>query len=192
LGYSFVTSLGDSAYYLLMGDGVHLWKQVANKDPEDLGDLEGFFPSWKKSPTLPAFVGRDDYTLVMETVERSSMPTGLYGLQELGSKTHQDGLYLVSREWHPRESRTQWLLSKIQFQDGRVVGVVKSSLPSGAKHLFAIPGLSRWAFVEKGPAVGLREQSTKGFFTVPAERVAKAFDPSSLNGNGQFPRDLCP
>ena len=172
LGNAYIANLGDTAYYLLMGNGIHLWRHQKGKSRgEDLGDLEGSFPLWKISPPLPSFVNPQDYSEVMETVELSSMPTGLYGWVDPVSK--RQALYLVSRQ--RQNGKTQWLMSKLDPRNGRVQGT--ASIASNANHLFIVPGASRWAVVEKGPALGLQEQEVKGIYTIPAEKIRKSFQP---------------
>jgi hypothetical protein len=177
LGYNYIANLGDTAYYLLMGNGIHLWRHENGKDPQDLWDLEKSFPLWKSSPLLPSFVNPQDFREVMDKVEESSMPTGLYGWMDPVSK--QKALYLVSRQRQNNE--TQWLLSKINPINGRVLGT--SRINSTANHLFAVPGASRWAMVEKGAVLGLQqEQEVKGIYTIPAEKVRRSLEQRAGKG----------
>ena len=184
LGYAYIAGLGDTAFYLLMGNGTHLWRHEQGKEPEDLGDLERFFPLWKKSPALPSYVSAQDFVSVMETAEESSMPTGLYGWKDPASG--QEALYLVSRQ--VQNGKTQWLLTKLLPKNGRSAGTVL--IRSDANHLFAVPGPSQWAIVEKGPAVALQEQEVKNVFILPAEKVRRSFDrPAAQGGKGLS--DIC-
>jgi hypothetical protein len=183
LGYGYITSLGDTAFYLLMGNGTHLWRHEKGKEPEDLGDLERAFPLWKKFPLLLSYVDPRDFETIMGTVEKSAMPTGLYGWKDPTSG--QEALYLVSRQF--QNGKTEWLLTQIS-KSGRVGGTV--FIRSDANHLFAIPGPSQWAIVEKGPATGLQQQTVESIYTIPAEKVKGSFE--RLAGQGsRGSLDIC-
>jgi hypothetical protein len=162
LGYSYIASLGETAYMVLMNeDGVHLYKSGRQGKLEKLDDGMGTLFS-TKVPMLPAYVEKGDFVEVMREVERATMPAGLYGWK--------GALYLLSRR--PQGGSTQWLLSRLDSQ-GQVIGTVE--IPSRANHLFAVPGADEWAFVEKGPAMGLQEQEVDGMIRVPASTVEAAF-----------------
>jgi len=182
LGNAYTASLGDTAYYLLMSNGIHLWKHENGREPEDLRDLEADFTAWKSNSPLPSFVNAQDASEIMEAVERSSLPTGLYGWVDPVSQ--RKALYLVSRQW--RDGKTQWLLSNLDPKDGRVLGT--SRIDSQANHLFIVPGARQWAVVEKGPVRGLREQEVKGIYTIPADKITRA---STRLGAKQVIRDIC-
>lgn len=170
LANPYTASLGDTAYYLLMGNGIHLWKHAKGGEPVDLGDLEATFPAWTASShSLPSFVNPQDASGLMQAVERSSMPTGLYAWVD--PESNQKALYLASRQW--QEAKTDWLLTKLDPKDGHVLGTTR--IGSKANHLFFVPGADQWAVVEKGPLLGLREQEVKSIYTIPAAKVVKAF-----------------
>jgi hypothetical protein len=185
LGFSYIAALGDTAYYLLMDNGFHLWKSDPGKDAEDMKDLTESFPSWKSSPQLPSYVMPEDFTSVMETIEGSAFPTGLYGWRDPVSG--ERSLYLLSRQ--PQNGVVQWLLSRIDPASGDVTGTVL--IQSHANHLFAIPGPVMWAFVEKGPALGLTEQEVGDILTIPAERVRSSLERSARGNGKQVPVDIC-
>lgn len=170
LGYSYITAIGDTGYFVLMGDGIDLWKHVNRKPkPEPMKALAPLFPG-QTAPQLPSYVRREDFLSVMSTVEKARMPTGLYGLDRF--------LYLVWRQ--PKGGSTQWLLSKID-PDPRVDKVVSTvEIPSRANHLFVVPGHSYWAFVEKGPALGLDKQEVRSVLTIPSRSLQASFERAHL------------
>ena len=127
---------------------------------ESLSTLDGVYPASHLSPLLPEFERRDDFATVMRTVERSAMPAGLYGWK--GS------LYVLRRE--PKGNSTRWLLSRVDPKaDHQIVSTIE--IPARASHLTVVPGPSNWAFIEKGPVRGHRDQSVLGILYVPSSRI---------------------
>jgi hypothetical protein len=184
LGYPYIAGLGETAFYILMDHGAyHLWSYKRGSAPEDLGDLgklTGFEKLWKDPASLPSYVNSQDYVNFMETVEESSMPTGLYGWKDPVSGS--ESLYLMSRQ--RQNGATRWLLTQLDPKSGH--GKATAVIGSEANHLFAVPGPSRWAIVEKGPAVGLQEQEVRSIYTIPAAKIR------ALNGrSGKELRDIC-
>jgi hypothetical protein len=189
LGYAYITSLGDTAFYILMDSGAyHLWRYEKGNIPEDLGDLAqlviSFQGLWRDPSDMPSYVTPQDYVTFMETVEESSMPTGLYGWRDPASGS--EALYLLSRQ--SQNGATRWLLTKLDPNSGR--GMETVLIRSDANHLFAVPGPNQWAIVEKGPAVGLQKQEVKSIYTIPAERVRRSFEALKVRGSKE-PLDIC-
>ncbi len=166
LGYSYITSLGSSVYYVLMENGVHLWKQEKGKDPQDFGDFRGLFPEWEHLPALPEFVRPQDLFPTMSVVEGSTMPTALY--------EWEGSIYMVSRQ--RKDGKQQWFLTKINPGNGAALGTYR--IASDANHLFPVPGSQYWAFIEKGPTLGLQEQSVKSIYVIPSGSLRKRFSDS--------------
>jgi hypothetical protein len=159
LGYSYISALQENAYVLLMDNGFRLWKSDKVGRFKELYKFGRSFPL-KEVPVLPAFIRPTDYALVMSEVEGAEMPTGIYGWE--------GNLYVVWRR--PLAiGGTEWLLSKVRPSDGQVMSTVV--VPSRANHLFAVPGARDWVFVEKGPALGLRDQEVRSVLTVNSERL---------------------
>jgi hypothetical protein len=179
LGYSFSAALGETGYIILMGDGFRLYKsEKGQAELQEMKALGTLFPPAKGVPILPAFVHPEDYPLLMKEVEKASMPAGLYGWRGF--------LYVLSRQ--PQSGGTQWRLSKIDPVQDRILGTV--ILPSRANHLFAVPG-SQWTFVEKGPALGQRDQQVRGTISLSSKAVDEAFSRATKSST-QVTLSLCP
>jgi hypothetical protein len=161
LAQPYIASLGNTGYVLLMDKQMQIAKETKGKLEPIHAFPEGLD---RKAPSLPKFFSFDDLVPVMSAVERSTMPTGLYGWE--GS------LFVL---WRKVEGRTtaRWYLTKIDPQADRVVGTV--SIATSASHLSVVPGPESWAFIEKGPmrAVGVQDIGT--LLLVPAERLRSAF-----------------
>lgn len=174
LGYPYVAALQENAYILTMEKGFQLWVSDRNGGFRQLEKFSESFPV-KEVPKLPSFLRPEDYPLLMAEVETSAMPTGLYSWEE--------NLYLLWRR-PDLNSETKWLLSRIDPKDGNLVAT--AGIPSGANHLLAVPG-REWAFIEKGPALGLQEQEVRRFMIVPGSRVKQ-----TLSAAKSSPVSLCP
>ena len=158
LGYSYITSLGETAFVLLMEEGrLGIYKN--EKGSPDLVPLKAFPVGFSSPPSLPRFMRRENFAPVMNATERSSMPTGLYGWE--------NSLYVLSRV--PDGASSRWSLSKIDPWADQLLWT--RILPSRANHLTVVPGPEKWAFVEKGPVLGLGQQDTERLLFIPASRI---------------------
>jgi hypothetical protein len=157
LNHPYLTSLGDTSYLVEMESAATLVKFPKGGKAEPMRvRLPG-----GQLPTLPSFLTRNDYPLVMKAVEQSAMPTGLYGWE--GS------LYLLSRAPLPHGGGTRWTLTKIDPLRERILW--SASLPTRAHHLTVVPGARKWAFIEKGPVIAWGQQEIKSALFVPADRL---------------------
>ena len=98
----------------------------------------------RQLPAFPNFVHHWDYRVVMQVMEESLMPAGLYGWN--GS------LFILYRV--PEPKATRWMIAK--FAGGRFTEPVR--LPTRANHVTLIPGPEYWALLEKGPIQELGTQ----------------------------------
>lgn len=155
LGFPYLTSLGDTAYVVAMDKTARLLRMPKDGPVTELGVS---LPR-RDLPSLPAYYRSNDLPVVMDAVERSTMPVGLYGWE--GS------LYLLSRAPEPGEG-TAWVLTQIDPLRDRIVGSV--NLPTRADHLTVVPGANRWAFMEKGPVRSWGRQNVERVLFVPASR----------------------
>jgi len=167
LAQPYIASLGNTGYVLMMDKQMQIAKETKGKLEPIHAFPEGLN---RRAPSLPEFFTFDDLVPVMSSVERSTMPTGLYGWE--GS------LFVLWRKVEGRTSR--WNLTKIDPQADRVVGTV--SIATSASHLSVVPGPDSWAFIEKGPVRALGVQDIGTLLLVPSERLRVAFK----NGS-----DLC-
>ncbi len=167
LGYPYIASIQEDAYVLLMEDGFRLWKS----DPAgNFTELATFHESFPKTPVLPAFVRPTDYAAIMSEVEEAEMmPTGLVAWE--------NKLYVVWRTPPHAGSGTDWFVGEVDRNNGKVIS--QAVIPSHANHLFAVPGKGNWAFVEKGPALGLRDQEVRNVITVSSQKLRSVMKASS-------------
>lgn len=166
LGHPLISSLRDTGYLLFLDSGFPgLYRNRKGAgELEPMGALDVLYKSGKKAlPLLPSFIRPEDFPVVMRAVERSSMPVGLYGCR--------DSLYMLFRS--PRGGGgTKWLLFKIDPEADRIVSSFE--IPTQASHLTVIPGPKEWAFIEKGPVRGYRDQDVNGVLFVATSRIQTA------------------
>lgn len=163
LGNPLVSSLGDTAYVLFLdggSPGLYL-NRKGSSELEPMDALDELYGS-KSAPVLPSFVRPEDFPAVMRAVERSSMPVGLYGWS--GS------LYVLSRS--PGKGGTNWVMAKVDPVQDRIVASFR--IPTHANHLTVIPGPKEWAFLEKGPVRGHKDQDVNSVLFVPTSRIEAA------------------
>lgn len=157
LGHQLLTADDTAAYAVVMGERPAVFKSSQGNDRMiRVAELPA---PWNQRPRLPSFKTAEDFQEVMQVVERSTLPSGLFAWE--GS------LYLVGRT----ASRTapQWSLTRIDPASGRVTGT--AALSTTANHLTVVPGAQYWAFVEKGPVEGFGLQRVRSILMVPAEDV---------------------
>ncbi len=162
LGHPLFTSVGDTAYLLLIGGPPKLFR--SRKDSaslEPMGALDKL--NINQAPILPSFIRPEDFPAVMLAVERSSMPVGLYSWSNF--------LYMLSRK-PGLGGGTTWLLQKIDPETDRIVSSFE--IPTRANHLTVVPGPIEWAFIEKGPVRGFKDQDVNGIIFVPTRRIEKS------------------
>jgi hypothetical protein len=167
LGHPLIASLGDTGYLLFLDSGspgLYLnRKGSAELEPMDALDRLYSGKNGKKgSPLLPSFIRPEDFPAVMRAVERSSMPVGLYGWD--------DSLYVLFRS--PDNGGTKWGLKKVNPETDRVVA--SFDIPTRANHLTVVPGPREWAFIEKGPVRGHKDQDVNSVLFVPTSRIKTA------------------
>lgn len=153
-GYSYMTSIGTTAYILSMDARMSLMKNEAGSD--ELKPLRSFpLGESDVAPALPRFKYAEDYPKTLAQVERESMPVGLYSQGGL--------LYVLWRK--PSPQGTRWILSSIDPQKDRYIGATE--IPLKANHVVVVPGDNTWAFIEKGPVKGFGVQDVPRVLLVP-------------------------
>lgn len=161
LGHPLFSSLRDTGYLLLFDDGTPgLYRnEKGSSELLPMEALDKLYPRGGGSPVLPTFVRPEDFPAVMRAVERSSMPVGLYGF---------DGfLYVLFRS--PSGGATKWVMNKVDPKADAIVASI--DIPTRANHLTVVPGPREWAFIEKGPARGHKDQDVNSVLFVPTNRV---------------------
>jgi hypothetical protein len=157
-GYSYITSLGETAYYLSMNQGLSLYKQEKGKAPVN---VSGLLPKDLDSPRLPDWNYIHEYVDLMKGITEKAMPVGLFGWQ--------DSLYILYRS--PQEGRTRWTLYNIDPSQKLPVSSV--DLPISADHVTVVPGPKNWAFVEKGPVFSFGAQDIPRILFIPSHLLVR-------------------
>jgi hypothetical protein len=164
--YPYVATVGNAAYVLRMDNQMGLYRVEKKNGKSSLTLMHSFeeiYPHPADSPRLPMFRQPDDFAVVMQRVERSRMPAGLY--------TGWNGdLYILSRE--PQGAATRWSLSRIDPEGDEYLGTAPLSSIQ-ANHLTLIPGPEKWAGLERGPVKGLTLQSVKDIVMIPTARIER-------------------
>lgn len=165
LGHPLISSLGDTGYVLLLDSrSPDLYRNPKGSDQlEPMNSLDLLYKDEKRAtPLLPSFMRPEDFPAVMRAVERSSMPVGLYGWG--------DSLYTLFRS--PSGGGTKWVMAKI---DPKAEGIVSLfDIPTWANHLTVVPGPKEWAFIEKGPVRGHKDQDINSVLFVATSRIQTA------------------
>lgn len=151
---SYITSLGETGYYLSMNDGLRLYRQEKGKIPEDISST---LPPGLRAPKLPDWDHPQQFVDMMKRIERASMPVGLWGWY--------DSLYLLYRA--PQGEGTRWTLYNID--PTRKHPQSSADLPISANHVTVVPGPKSWAIIEKGPVRAYGAQSISRVLFIPAQ-----------------------
>jgi hypothetical protein len=155
-GYTYMASLGDTAYILSMGkQRVALYKNEAGSSRLD--DLSDLLPPSLGNPSLLDWRTGQGYVDLMKGIEEQSMPVGLYGWN--------NSLYLLYRS--PKDEGTRWELYNID--PARKNSTHSVELPIRANHVTVIPGPKTWAFIEKGPVRAYGAQDISRALFIPSE-----------------------
>jgi len=139
-GYSYLASLGDEAYFVLMDKRPAIYRAAPGSGVERLKAFPDEYrirPDFRTRMTGPK-TAPDHYA----EVKGFAMPAGLYA---------QDGLlYLLTRR-PDGPGKTAWWLYQIDPQRDVILGRVQ--LPTSADHLTVVPGERNWFVFERGPVV---------------------------------------
>jgi hypothetical protein len=139
-GYSYLASLGDEAYFVLMDKRPAIYRAVPGSGVERLRAFPDEYrirPDFHTRMTGPK-TAPDHYA----ELKGFAMPAGLYA---------QDGLlYLLTRR-PDGPGKTAWWLYQIDPQRDLILGRVQ--LPTSSDHLTVVPGERSWFVFERGPVV---------------------------------------
>jgi hypothetical protein len=168
-----LATLGETGYYLTLEEEprLHAFRPDAGV-ATDLAPLPAEFRSWpapsqddgwRKAKNL----GPRRNTAFWKLAERSTMPVGLYAVED--PATGAGALYLLARQPAAGTSTTWWL---VQLDPASGAERARVRLPTAAAHLIVAPGRTAWAFIEKGPVEGFGQHQapymeTRSMLVVP-------------------------
>jgi hypothetical protein len=140
-GYSFLASLGDEAYFVLMDKRPAIYRAVPGN--QRVEKLNAFPDEYRIRPDfLTRMTGSKSAPAHYAELETFTTPAGLYA---------QDGLlYLLTRR-PDGKAKTAWWLYQIDPKKDVILGRVQ--LPTSAAHLTVVPGEASWFVFERGPVV---------------------------------------
>lgn len=170
-GHPYITASSTHGYVLLMQKDPAIFEFNLNGTQKvrklSVGSILG------PRPSLPKKQGVSTVRALYAAVEKSSMPVGLF--------FENDRLFMLARR--PTQNGTSWLLYRIDVTSGQTEATLE--IPSSANHLTVIPGPTSWLFLEKGPVLGLGEQSVLGALSVPAKDLTKGLSGPLCGSNGK-------
>jgi hypothetical protein len=139
-GYSFLASLGDEAYFVVMDKRPAIYRAAPGSGVER---LKAFPDEYRIRPDFHTHMtGPKTAPAHYAELESFAMPAGIYA---------QDGLlYLLTRR-PDGPGKTAWWLYQIDPQRDVILGRVQ--LPTSADHLTVVPGEKSWFVFERGPVV---------------------------------------
>lgn|GEM_PF-1962936 len=156
-GYSFITSIGETGYFLSMNKGIALYRSDRNSGAAV--DVSYLLPPSLRGPALPDWQELSQYVEMMKQIERESLPMGLFG--------GKDVLYLLYKSSLGEGKGTKWELYSIDPSGKRPTRRVE--LPIRANHVTVIPGPKNWAFLEKGPVLDYGAQDNSRLLFIPTK-----------------------
>lgn len=166
VGHPYIASEGSIGYALLVDQGLRLLVAAPNMKPA-VRPILNLPQALDQGPPVadivPGIVTTEDVVSIMDTVERSTMPVGLYAWER--------SLFLLWRK--PEGAASRWFLTKIDPARSAAVGTV--SINVRANHLTVVPGPESWAFIEKGRVRGWGVQNIDTVLLVRSERMRTAF-----------------
>lgn len=157
-GNSYITTIGETAYYVAMD---RLSTAIFRVSPTGRPEKLSMFPAaFKAAPALrikPS--GPDSAARHFAEWERLSIVTGIYSQGGL--------LYLLVRE--PRNDQTVWSLYKIDPSGKQPIASIR--LPVRANHLSVAVSDVNWFFVERGPVGARQRQEVLGLTVVESSAI---------------------
>ncbi|MEA2694514.1 MAG: hypothetical protein QOJ16_3901 [Acidobacteriota bacterium] len=159
IGQSYITAIGDTAYYVAMGKNPALYKVAPGRKPVALKA----FPDEPELRTRPDFktrmTGPNSAPKHFAELESFNVVAGLFA---------QDGmLYLLVRK------AGDWFLYQIDPAKDKILspeGGVR--LPTTAHHLTVVPSKAEWYFIERGPVEERQQQKIDRMLVVDSAAIA--------------------
>jgi hypothetical protein len=162
IGQSYITTIGDTAYYVAMGKNPAIYKVAPGRKPEPLKA----FPDEAELRTRPEFktrmTGPNSAPKHFAELESFNVVSGLFA---------QDGmLYLLVRK------AGDWFLYKIDPTKDKILSPEGGiHLPTtSAHHLTVVPSKNSWYFIERGPVEELQQQKIDRMLVVDSAAIASA------------------
>ena len=172
VGYSYLATLGDDVYFVLMDKHPAIYR--VSPGSTKLEKLKSFPAEYQVLPDFrtPPARGPKSAPARFAELETFSMPAGLYS---------QDGmLYLLTRK-PDGKAQTAWWLYKIDPRKDEVVGRVK--LPTTANHLTLVPTEESWFAIERGPVEAQQHQQIRSMVAIPSAAISSLLVPATCSSS---------
>jgi hypothetical protein len=170
IGYSYLATLGDDVYFVLMDKHPAIYR-VSPRSP-NVEKLKSFPDEYRVLPDFrsPPARGPKSAPARFVELETFSMPAGLYA---------QNGmLYLLTRK-PEGPTRTAWWLYKIDPSRDVILGGTK--LPTSANHLLVVPTEESWFAIERGRVEEGQRQQIRSMVVIPSAAINSLSAPAACS-----------
>lgn len=166
IGYPYIAAIGDTAYYLAMGETPALYQAGPAGNAKK---MTSFPDSLRTRPkfTTP-FTGPKTAAAHFAEFETFTVAAGLYADDRF--------LYILSRR-PATKGRTEWFLDLIDPKSDRLLKQMR--LPTTANHLTVAPSDKTWFILERGPVGANQSQDTTSMMMIPSQAIKAGQLPSS-------------
>jgi len=174
IGYSYLATLGDDVYFVLMDKHPAIYR-VSPGSP-NVEKLKSFPDEYRVLPDFrsPPPKGPKSAPARFAELETFSMPAGLYA---------QNGmLYLLTRK-PEGPARTAWWLYKIDPRRDVIVG--RTKLPTSANHLLVVPTAESWFAIERGRVEENQRQQIRSMVVIPTPAISSLSVPATCSSPGK-------
>jgi hypothetical protein len=173
-GYSYLATLSDDVYFVLMDKHPAIYR--VSSGSQRLERLNSFPREYRVLPDFrsPPARGPKSAPARFAELETFSMPAGLYA---------QNGmLYLLTRK-PEGPAKTAWWLYKIDPRRDAIVG--RTKLPTAANHLLVVPTEESWFAIERGRVEENQRQQIRSMVVIPSAAISSLSVPASCSSLGK-------
>ncbi|MFY9819777.1 MAG: hypothetical protein WAM82_00240 [Thermoanaerobaculia bacterium] len=170
LGYSYLATLGDDVYFVLMDKHPAIYR--VSPGSAKVEKLKSFPAEYQILPDFqtPPPKGPKSAPARYAELETFTMPAGLYA---------QDGiLYLLTRK-PDGPAATAWWVYKIDPRKDVILGRMK--LPTSANHLLIVPTAENWFAIERGRVEEKQRQQIQSMVVLPSAAISSLSVPATCS-----------
>jgi hypothetical protein len=170
LGYSYLATLGDDVYFVLMDKHPAIYRVTPGSTKVE--KLKSFPDEYQVLPDFrsPPARGPKSAPARFAELETFSMPVGLYA---------QNGmLYLLTRQ-PAGMGATAWWLFKIDPRKDAILG--RTKLPTTANHLTLVPTEGSWFAIERGRVEEKQRQQIQSMVVLPSAAISSLSVPATCS-----------